>query len=175
MGCDIHCYIDYDPPGENDHGLVNHLCEINVGRNYMLFNIMAGVRGDDQTLFEPRGLPENLSWTTRDHAVLYVNDDLKPGERSDDSECSRENAERWNSSHEVRPRGVGGYTDETKKRIYHPDWHSHSWLNTKEVGLVIERCKQLGGVTPSLVAAHAAMKALDDAGCTARFVFWFDN
>lgn len=171
MGCDIHAYIDYDTPGENPTGLVSHLCEINLWRNYYLFGLLAGVRSGG-AMFEPRGLPERLSWSVRDEAVLYVSDENPNA----DGYCSRDQAEKWDSAHKVgRTKGVGGYTDEKEDRIYHPDWHTHSWLTTQELRQVVDRCKELGGVQPSLTAAIAAMEALEEQGCVARFIFWFDN
>lgn len=35
------------------------------GRNYHLFNILAGVRGDGPTISEPRGVPEDASYAYR--------------------------------------------------------------------------------------------------------------
>ena len=59
MGTDLSAYIEY---GRNDakHGAVRRvLGEVWLHRTYVLFGLMAGIRGDEQ-LFTARGLPANV-------------------------------------------------------------------------------------------------------------------
>lgn len=56
MGCDIHSYV-YHRQGKGP--LNTFLCmELNLGRDYGLFGLMAGVRGEHK-LFDARGFPED--------------------------------------------------------------------------------------------------------------------
>lgn len=135
MGCDIHAYVDYDEPNDHDHKWVGHLGSFSIGRDYLLFGIMAGVRCPDYALFEPKGLPEHLSWRTLHEATLFV----VQGETDEHGMCSKESAERWHQSWLRHKQGVGGYVDAEQKRVHHPDWHSHSWLTTSELKQVIEK------------------------------------
>ncbi len=57
MGCDIHSYV-YHRKGTGE--LKTYLCsEIDLGRDYGLFGLLAGVRGE-HTLFEARGFPQDV-------------------------------------------------------------------------------------------------------------------
>ena len=162
MGCDIHAYIDYDSPKNEDKiDLVNYFGEVNIFRHYALFSLMAGVRGP-ATLFQAKGLPDRLSWTTRDKAAIYL------CEKEDNSVgfCfTRETAER------IKAR----YTDESETRVWNPDFHSHSWLSTDEVFKLIDEYKKIGGECFALNAAAHAMDCLEDLKCLPRLIFWFDN
>lgn len=162
MGCDIHAFIDYDPPQINETSLVYYLGEFNIQRNYGLFGIMAGVRHPELQLFQPRGMPERSSWTIREKTTLMVMDNEK--DRFEGC-CTREEAERWGSN----------YTDENKRRVWHPDYHSHSWLNTAEVKKVLKKLRSANGQSFGLTGALRAMEGLDEEGCNPRLVFWFDN
>lgn len=166
MICDIHAFIDYDLAGKTDNELVHYLGEFNIWRNYALFGMMAGVCQPELTIFKARGLPCRLSFTVRDRASLLIQDENNPFENfPDDRTCTKRDVEIWN----------GKYTDDTKRRIWHPDLHSHSWLNTVEANLVLNRFKETGGVSHGLSAACGAMQALQKEGCVPRLVFWFDN
>lgn len=67
IGADIHVYVEvvekhaggYE---KNDEYILCVAEDVFFGRNYILFGLMAGVRGT-KTLFEPKGLPENISST----------------------------------------------------------------------------------------------------------------
>ncbi len=65
MGCDIHLHVEVKIKGRWLH--YNHP---QISRNYNLFCMMAGVRkygedGEPKPISEPRGLPDDLSDTTR--------------------------------------------------------------------------------------------------------------
>lgn len=77
MGCDIHLHIEIKLGGRWEH-----LGHPNVGRNYELFAVMAGVRGDEKPIAPPRGLPSDASvvtkfdfanWESDAHTPSYLN------------------------------------------------------------------------------------------------------
>lgn len=87
MGCDIHTYVECRvnglwerqmPEGE---GFSLRRGQWELGRNYMLFGILAGVRNRDVLpISEPRGLPEDCSkeirerheeWSVDAHSTSY--------------------------------------------------------------------------------------------------------
>jgi len=60
MGCDIHLHVEIKYKGE-----WIHYAAPNVDRHYWLFGVMAGVRGDEKPIAEPKGLPADISLTTK--------------------------------------------------------------------------------------------------------------
>ena len=60
MGCDIHMHIEIRYNGK----WVHYACP-SIDRNYTLFGIMAGVRGEGPAIVEPKGVPNNMSVVTR--------------------------------------------------------------------------------------------------------------
>ena len=69
MGTDIHCYLERKTksgwvvdPGHT-RTVAGDVLEIQslAGRNYTLFSLIAGVRGQHQSMFPVRGLPKNVS------------------------------------------------------------------------------------------------------------------
>lgn len=64
MGCDIHMLVETERFGDGswwDFG-----GDINPGRDYLFFGIMAGVRDEDEEpIVEPRGLPEGMGYRTK--------------------------------------------------------------------------------------------------------------
>lgn len=62
MGCDIHAHVEIKVDGKWHH--YNHP---DIGRNYWLFARMANVRNDGsiKPIAEPRGLPEDITFTTK--------------------------------------------------------------------------------------------------------------
>lgn len=59
MGCDIHMYLETKPKLNGKWRLKK---EIDIGRNYILFGLLAGVRYDLlPPISESRGLPYDLS------------------------------------------------------------------------------------------------------------------
>jgi len=141
---------------------------INPGRNYNLFGLLAGVRGDGE-IFEVRGLPENLGWSASGDATLYIT------EGSDEDGCctlaKAESYVQWGSTI---------YKDANGKpvKVDHPDWHSHSWLTVDEFQQVLDAYVSHFDQPVGLEyrALLAAMRALEDEGKNdVRLVFWFDN
>ncbi len=60
MGCDIHLHVEIKVKGKWKH--YNHP---RIERDYRLFSKMAGVRGDEEAISLPRGLPSDISFTTK--------------------------------------------------------------------------------------------------------------
>ena len=62
MGADIHCYVEYKYPNSHE-AWTSFGQHINPGRNYALFERIAGVRGaPDRAIVAPRGTPDNLGY-----------------------------------------------------------------------------------------------------------------
>lgn len=131
MGCDIHAYIDFDDYVTRDGKIiVSYFANnINFGRNYTLFSLMAGVRYDKridrdyQPLFEPRGIFERLSWQTEGDYILHINDEAY--NKGWEGYCTRQDAADWIA------RGYSVKMGDDK--ISGPDWHSASWLYADEL------------------------------------------
>lgn len=169
MGCDIHMYVEYKRKDQEHY--CNFGGRINPGRNYYLFGLLCkGIRSDLNEGLPEKGLPDKLAWASRSDSQLYITD---AGEADD--ECSRENAERWVAN------GSSTYTDEEKKSVTHPDWHSHSWVTYEEFKQqydIFNAKRQEEGSTytePEYDALLAALKSFHDEGYDTRIVFWFDN
>jgi hypothetical protein len=60
MGCDIHGHFEIKVRGRWLHYNMPR-----IERNYRLFGRMAGVRGDEKPIVEPRGLPKDMSEITK--------------------------------------------------------------------------------------------------------------
>jgi hypothetical protein len=164
MGCDIHLYIEHKPAKQEDkYSWRGFGGRINPGRDYHLFTAMADVRNYDRTaLFQPRGLPEGISYHARCDNQLYIVESETDGEGT----TTRERAERWVQQ------GISKYTDERKNFVTHPDWHSHSWLTPDE----FETCiNSIEDVDSPYKAVLAVMRSFEAQGERARIVFWFDN
>lgn len=82
-----------------------------------------------QPSFEPKGVPQNISWKTAEEYTLCIleNDD----DSEEDRTCKRSQAESWveSGSSEVWDRAVNGDV----LRVTSPDWHTGSWLDAGEV------------------------------------------
>ncbi len=155
MGCDIHCYIECRDPKQprwRDFG-----GRINPGRDYRVFEKLAGVRGFDEPEVHPRGFPNDSAYKASDDYWLYITD------TEGDGYCTREQAERY-------VEGGCVWCNEDKQRVSHPDWHSHSWLTPDEFERAIT-----GFEAPEYKAILAAMRSFESQGCESRLVFWFDN
>lgn len=177
MGCDIHMYIQYrEKPDENGNSKYKNWWDsfgdrINPGRNYTMFGILAGVRDwpdDDTKMFDPKGVPDfELGWAARHDLIMRITEDPIPGENN----CTLEDAERWR-------RPITRDKDGKPLWTYHPDWHTHSWLTTKELAQAYRWYRSSTGYAPGLEyrVLLKTMKALEDGGKNeVVVVFWFDN
>jgi len=83
MGCDICCYLEAEVPDDDYRGTL-FLGEVGYytigGRNYTLFGLLAGVRGDYgvEPVVEPRGFPKEASTELLNRFYLTIVDKDKP-------------------------------------------------------------------------------------------------
>jgi len=128
MGCDIHAYLDWDEFKKRDGTYyARNIAELHIGRDYLLFAIMAGVRkygADIKTVAEPKGLPPNISYVVENEYTLYVCDDKDCNNET--GICSRKEAENY-------IKYGSEWWGKLKLQVTHPDWHSTSWLNVEEL------------------------------------------
>ncbi|WP_165246973.1 hypothetical protein [Paludisphaera soli] len=172
MGCDIHCCIEYASslrPDESRWVYTPFACELNLGRDYDLFALMAGVRGEEGLVpvCEPKGLPKDISTAFLFHSGCRIDDELAAHEV--EGYCSREDAEQWVQE---------GYADYIGDHaVTNPDWHSVSWLGATELEEVQRRYRLLRGADHlELGAVIAAVQALEKGqGGRSRLVFWFNG
>jgi hypothetical protein len=182
MGADIHMYVEYREKKRakkaKKEGPISpwysYGDEINPGRNYTMFGILAGVRGSYKDSFDPKGHVDDMGYAAKDDAYMFIVD--KPREEiREDGVVTREDAERFASY---------GRKIIDNTWIEHPDWHSHSWMTIKELEKAFKlyekhASKEWGEpiqVGVEYRALLASMKALDDDGKNeVRVVFWFDN
>lgn len=140
MGCDIHLHVELKI-GDQWH----HYNHPRVPRDYNLFGLMAGVRGEGPPVVTRRGLPEDISAVTR----------LEYAYERDDAHSAS-----WLSSKEVAE-VVRLYKKrwlcDARKRIY---WESKyfGYLFGNDYSGYWENPEDRG-------------PEIDDF----RFVFWFDN
>lgn len=101
MGCDIHVHVEIKIGGK-----WHHYSQPDVDRNYTLFARMAGVRNGNMVdpIAEPRGLPEDVSYTTRfvreyDGVDGHSDSWLSADEVVGLGEWMREQAKQWGADH----------------------------------------------------------------------------
>lgn len=77
MGCDIHLHTEV-----KINGIWHHYTAPSMDRNYQLFGKMAGVRGSEPPVSEPKGLPSDMStltafcyadWESDAHNMSWLN------------------------------------------------------------------------------------------------------
>jgi hypothetical protein len=185
MGCDIHMYIEYIDKNRKDEAVkegrkpywFNFGDMFNPGRNYIMFAILAGVRGHYKDSFEPKGkIPmDEMGWASRDDAYIYISKEPIDGEYSVNEEKAL-SLEKL--GYEVIRR------DGKPIRVQKSNVHTHSWMSTEELESAFEIYKVHASeewgeeisVPIEYQALLAAMKTLEaDGENEVRVVFWFDN
>lgn len=138
MGCDIHAHIEYYQIPASGESTYTHTfaTDIDLGRNYALFALMAGVRGMCTPIVKPRGLPQSppISYSVSYDYYCFVVDDLESIEglkiaaykSFQRSVISREAAEQLISQGEL-------YHNQEKTLIRYPGYHTPSWLTLSEL------------------------------------------
>lgn len=189
MGCDIHLYMEYKNPTNTwSKRWSNFGKRIYVGRNYYMFGLMAGVRGSQNPIAAPRGIPDDIDFYTAEdfyYSIEDTNGYNDDGQRT----ITLENAQRWGTKIELDDKGV-------PYRIANPDWHTPSWLTFDELTSALlladlayernmydnsdPRIKELHQTeAPTFLleykALSASMETFENAGYNTRIVFWFDN
>lgn len=177
MGCDIHSYIDYDKKSsKHDKTYTDGLGRIRIGRDYYLFGLIAGVRGNLHPVVPVRGLPKTQSIDVKHDSCLYVNNDAKDSNECDGNTCTAAQAIEWVEQ------GSSEYVD-NGRYVTHPDWHNYTWLTLDEVKEVLKQYKksidkdQFGNSNVAILyAIIGAMSGLEKVeGYKSRLVCWFDN
>lgn len=142
MGCDIHCHIEeFTPPregkknrnGDQAQGYsfgVAHF--VNLGRNYRLFALMAGVRNDPLNpvtpVADPKGVPATVAFRTQRAYSVRVED-----QADDEGEAvTKETAQQWVDN------GYSVWMNDDHTLVSGPDWHTASWLTIEELEKVQE-------------------------------------
>lgn len=199
MGCDIHVCIEYQTYRDHWWGFGG---VFNPGRNYLMFEAMAGARGEvENAVCPPKGLPEKVSYQVRDRILIPIGKKKVSG-----NEVTIAQARRWESAgHKII------FDNGIPVAVEHPDWHTYSWLTTKEFGEALDLFHKrdvketqernemalsvfqkdvikVGRKTmPKLSspfkedratiyhAIHDVMSRLEVEGIGVRLVFWFDN
>lgn len=174
MGADIHMYVQYGTKGRDYWSGFGG--RINPGRNYAMFGILAGVRREFPESFEPKGLPSHeLSYQCNGDLYLYI---TKDGEG--EGETTMEKALEWNKTYRCK---LVNDRDGKPIKVMHPDMHSHSWMNVKELSKayrtyfkMVKKEFGTGSVPAEYKAILDVMKSLEKNGdYIAEVVFWFDN
>jgi len=148
MGADIHAYVEFFSKSEfatrGSLCTVTSFCggEIDFGRNYNLFGLIAGVRSMNSPLFPVRGLPQSpdLSYTcAQAYYLTVVDSDLM--ESHTKTAISRSMVGRWVTKDEATklvldnsfygPKST--YRDSSKTQITDPSWHSATHLTLNEL------------------------------------------
>lgn len=109
MGCDIHAVIERRQATYGDRHEWLNSGDPDIGRNYEMFAVLAGVRNYDgiAPITEPRGLPSFKGW-----------------ERFSDGE-------KWLSFHSWSDKPCREMVEWAER--YDSDGHSHSWLTLAEI------------------------------------------
>lgn len=178
MGADIGAYIEIESPpftpqeGDVAEQRITFVAKVEVDRNYSLFGLLAGVRGECNAIVPPRGIPKDLSWFVDSEYHLRVG-----GIGDAPGYCPTKNAEAWVNS------GASKWVGDKHTKITNPDWHTPSYLYTDELSEVLSALTKhyrKYGINPCasvrlLRGIIAMMRALTAPGYKPRFVFWFDN
>lgn len=190
MGADIHMFVEYcskkviqelKKEGKKPywHSYGGH---INPGRNYTMFGVLAGVRGQYEDSFESKSKlnREEMGWSSRDANWFYINKDVAETD-FENNITNIETARKW-EGYDYRIKN-----DEHGEPAWveHPHWHSHSWMSIEELEEAFKRYVvhastewgvEINNVPLEYRALLASMKALEDDGKNeVRVVFWFDN
>lgn len=145
MGCDIHVHIEIRYEGKWEHYATPR-----VSRYYSLFGVMAGVRGDESPIVEPKGIPNDLSIVTKLDWQRYGSDAHTP------SWFNEEEIDKLSDWLKTQTIGKGDY-------LHQPDLE---WdiLGTYLFGNSLTAFKHYDDV-------DYVPKGID----AVRLVFWFDN
>lgn len=168
MGCDIHMFIEHKRKGDNNWRPFG--ARFHGRRNYTLFGYLANVRGDG-AIIEPRGLPEDIAYEAEGHAYHYITDTPNYEERC----VSLITARQWEREYKCK---IITNSEGKPTYVQNPDWHTYSWLTTKEFRAVL---KKYNRQIPKEFAEYeyeailSAMAKLEKHNLDVRIVFWFDN
>lgn len=186
MGCDIHIFVEkrinnkwecITEIEEEEDGYLSPKKDIYSERNYSLFGLLAGVRGDAKPIKEPAGLPEDVSeivkkisdrWNGDGHSHSYytLEDLLKYDKNTQNPESGYVMKDRWvkfqaslktsEPDYELRFPFAGWANPEL-------GWEYHEW--------------QVPAIAISPILFYKVIPELRTLGEpeNIRIVFWFDN
>ena len=180
MGCDIHLHIEkrhresvkkgFDTWWQGD--IYGEFSD----RNYKMFAYLADVRsdGDDERIVPERGIPDDVSDSTKDYYLHPILENEKTFEWYYDHPCipvTQETADDWVKRCGCKISENGRYKDVTD-----PDFHSYNWCTADELGKCIKKAEDSDwGVGAAWKALLAYMRAYEDGNYEVRAVYWFDN
>jgi len=175
MGCDIHAFVEHCDSTKEKRYWWGFGDEFRLSRSYLMFAIMAGVRIYDITpIVKPRGVPKDSYFNVINKYTSYIVEDANYDSTDSSGEYTKKS-----DAEESFANGYAQWWDDAHSRIIRSDWHSASWLTTKE----FEKCLQQyimetdeDAVPPTdYRAILALMRFFESEGRDCRLVFWFDN
>lgn len=180
MGCDIHLHIEkrhresvkkgFDTWWQGD--IYGEFSD----RNYKMFAYLADVRsdGDDERIVPERGIPNDVSDSTKDYYLHPILDNEKTFEWYYDHPCipvTQETADDW-----VKRCGCTISENGRYKDVTDPDFHSYNWCTADELEKCIKKAEDSDwGVGAAWKALLAYMRAYEEGNYEVRAVYWFDN
>lgn len=133
MGCDIHVYPEYyyDNEPEQEKIFIHSIGNYYLGRNYVLFGCLAGVRSCHPGVVSPRGVPDNMGWDAEMAYYLTAipDEDMQGRDEYENNIISHSKAKA------ISKEGTYPILNTSNKhwKIRNPDWHSSSWLTLEEL------------------------------------------
>lgn len=150
MGADIHAYIEFY--SEEDYVRNPSLCyvhcfshgELDFGRNYTLFGLLAGVRSMNGPVYSVRGIPDTppLSYTcSNEYYITVVDAEPKIQDYYQNFMHPRRWVTREKAEKLVHENSCGygrklEYKDASKKELQDPSYHSATHLTVDELCLI---------------------------------------
>ena len=140
--------------------------------------MLAGVGGEGEALFAPKGIPTMCSWRVQAAYTVIAIDDAKwtlgHEESSYPKYIKRSQAE------EAISEGQSRYLNKKLGEILNYDFHTFSWLTAEELEVVLQKYQSIDNCFPHTVEAIKAiitlMSSLDNGQARrTRFIFWFEG
>jgi hypothetical protein len=203
MGTDIYVFIEHRKREKNP-GAWNCLTTggLNVPRNYLMFDLLAGVIGGAQPVVPTRGIPGITK-----PAKFYDSLTMDPERRTFDDRLSYEverrltkkiyrgpddkfpGGEHWITLDQALdlmtkdPVPVWSLTSDGKPDLLvSPFYHNVTWLTPSELTQVIAEYSRVEKTTgkemrlgPEWIAISNMLRTLDDGGHEARVIMFFDS
>jgi len=182
MGADIHVYVEYRNKKQSKdletRGMQPYWYsfggELNPGRNYTMFAVLAGVRGDFKDSFDAKGkIPFDLMGSAAKHDLYAF---IADGDSENEEYVNREKAKEYEEKFRC------SIVNDTW--VEKPYYHSHSWMDVKELKkafkIYLKYAKEEWGEKAEVPlewrAILSAMETLEDGKKNeVRMVFHFDS
>jgi len=197
MGCDIHLFsekkrsingedkwvnTDYwliNPYfGEDDSEVELELVSLYNNRNYELFNILAGVRGNGPSISQPRGLPDDVS------SIVKKESDRWDGDGHSHSYFTLEELKNYfkNNSYKFH----NGFLSKRQiKELDEDNCTPYNWVEWSEPDLEYREWKEISPLKIVIDKVDERMRKefwvregdedTSELDKKFRIVFWFDN